>query len=130
MRRGGRVPGFTLLNARGDGVVRFDPAAETRPVHLVFAEPASPEFAAVSASYSQHFAARAAGRCILVALSGPERVARRLTSVPAAFEVATHGGEVLRQYGFVAGAGLVVVEGPVLRERWRLPYRGDELPVD
>lgn len=129
LRRGSAARGFTLLSLAGAGLT-LDPESEAGPLHLLFAEPRHPDFGRVLTEYRERFGGLAASRRLLVTVSGPEQVRARLGQAAAGFEVAVHGGEIFRVYGFLSGPGLAIVERGILRERWRLPHRDDQLPLD
>ncbi|MFN2432627.1 MAG: hypothetical protein ABR599_07405 [Gemmatimonadota bacterium] len=127
VRRGSEAREFTVLGLDGR-VLTFDPRREPGPVHIVFAEPAQAGFDSVLASYRDRFGERAS-RTVLITASGPERVRRALRAPLRDLEIGVHGAEVFRVYGFVDGPGIAIVENGRVREKWRLPFRGDELPI-
>lgn len=127
---GSRAAGFTLLATDGKPL-RYDPATDVGSVHLLFADPSSAGYEDVLRSYHQVFGrAEPAPQVLMLALRGYEETRKALGPGPAPYRLGIHAGEVYRRYGFVDGPGLAVLEGGILRERWRLPYRGDELPID
>ena len=103
------------------------PAALEGELHLVFADPATEDVARLlEGSRASDPRAR-----VLVLTAGSYEAARdALRRRPLPWPVAVHAAQVYAAYGIRETPALAVVERGTLRERWRLPLRGDELPVD
>ncbi len=136
LKRGSPAKGFTLLGLDG-WALRVEPAAEARPVHLLFLDPARAKveahrhFTALLDNYRLNFGrAQPAPRTVILVASGYEQARAALAGQRVPYRVGVHAGEVYRLYGFIDGPGMAVIDSGIVRAKWRLPFTGDQLPID
>lgn len=130
LKRGSPAAGFTLLGL-DSRPVRLDPRAESRIVHLLFIDPAEGGFEDLLRNYRETFGrAEPHARTLVLARLGYEEVLRAVAERGVPYPIAVHASEVYRTYGFLDGPGIAVIEDGRMREKWRLPFRYDQLPIE
>jgi hypothetical protein len=131
LKRGSPAAEFTLLGLDG-APLRFDPVGEQDPFHLLFLDPAGKSFLELLQNYAETLGStQPQARALILTARGYEETRDALAKAgPIPYPVTVHASEVYRAYGFIESPGVAVVDGGILREKWRLPYRGDQLPID
>jgi hypothetical protein len=137
LKPGSLVPAFTLLGVDGT-TLRLDPAREREAVHLLFldavlnpAGKAGDGLEPLLRNYEEVFGrAEPQARTLILSARGYEEARSVLAERAVPHPVAVHAALLYLAYGFLDSPGIAIISGGRLREKWRLPHRRDQLPID